>query len=169
MELNFKQHLPVAFSDDSRVWIYQSNRMFSPGEIQEIDVMLTDFVQNWQSHGAPVKGFAKIFYKQFIIVMADETLVGVGGCSTDSSVRVMKAIEEKFSVDLFDRQSLSFLVGEKVLQIHLDQLNAAMAENLITEDSLYFDNTVLSKKQLEESWITPLKQSWLKKKLQLTN
>ena len=32
---------------------------------------------------------------RFIIIMADESRVQVGGCSTDSSVRLVTAIESK--------------------------------------------------------------------------
>ncbi len=48
---------------------------------------------SWNSHGDPVKGYANLFFGQFIILMADETASMVSGCSTDSSVRLIKAIE----------------------------------------------------------------------------
>jgi len=38
----------------------------------------------------PVKGAAYLFFGQFIILMADERVSGISGCSTDSSVRLIK-------------------------------------------------------------------------------
>lgn len=165
MDLNFQQHLPADFHDSSRVWIYQSSRMFLISEALEMEEMLQEFVQNWNSHGDPVKGYANLFFGRFIIFIADETAAGVSGCSTDSSVRVIKAIETTFKVDMFNRQSLAFIVKDKIEQIPLSQLSYAFENNFINEDSLYFNNTVLTKKQLVENWIIPVKQSWLMKQL----
>ena len=166
MDLDFQQHLPEDFNDDSKVWIYQSSRMFFISEALEMEEMLQQFVQKWDSHGAPVKGFANLFFGRFIIIMADETSTGVSGCSTDSSVRLIKSIEEKFKVDMFNRQTLAFVVKDKIEPIPLSQLSYAFDNKLIDEDTLYFNNTVLSKKQLLENWITPVKNSWLIKQLQ---
>jgi len=166
MDLNFQQHLPEDFNDNSRVWIYQSSRLFFISEALEMEAMLKEFVQQWHSHGIPVKGYANLFFGRFIIVIADETATGVSGCSTDSSVRLIKAIEEKFNVELFNRQLLAFVVKDKIEQVPLSQLSYAFENKFINEDTLYFNNTVLTKKQLIESWITPVKNSWLQKQLE---
>ena len=166
MDLNFQQHLPADFNDNSRLWIYQSSRMFFINEALEMEDMLQEFVQSWNSHGIPVKGYANLFFGRFIVVMADETATGVSGCSTDSSVKLIKAIEEKFKVDMFNRQSLAFVVKEKIEQVPLSQFSYAFENKFIDEETLYFNNTVLTKKQLTENWITPVKNSWLMKQLQ---
>ncbi len=165
MELVFQQHIPSHFSPSSRVWIYQSSRLFFLSEVFEIEKMLSDFVTEWKSHGKPVQGYANLFFGTFIVFMADETATGVSGCSTDSSVKVIKEMEKRFKVDLFNRQSLAFMVKEKVQQIHLSQLPYALDNHFIGPDTLYFNNTVLTKKELEEKWIIPLKNSWLSRKL----
>ena len=127
--------------------------------------MLQEFIQNWNSHGTPVKGYANLFFGRFLIFMADETATGVSGCSTDSSVRLVKEIEARFKVDMFNRQSLAFIVKDKIEQIPLSQLSYAFENKFINEDSLYFNNTILIKKQLTENWIIPIKDSWLMKQL----
>ena len=165
MNLDFKQHLPSDFHDNSRVWIYQSNRLFFISEALEMEDMLQEFVSTWKSHGADVKGYANLFFGQFIIVMADETASGVSGCSTDSSVRLMKSIEKKFNVQLFERQNLAFIVKDKIELLPLSQLNYAVENKFINGDTLYFNNTVLSKKELLDQWIIPVKNSWLRGKL----
>ena len=112
MNLEFQTHVPENFNDNSRVWIYQSSRLFLISEALEMEDMLNDFAANWKSHGAAVKGFANLFFGQFIVLMADETATGVSGCSTDSSVHLIKSIEEKYKVQLFDRQTLAFIVKD---------------------------------------------------------
>ena len=165
MDLNFQQHPPENFHDESRVWIYQCSRMFFISEALEMEDMLKEFISNWDSHGVPVKGFANLFFGRFIIIMADETATGVSGCSTDKSVRLIKSIEDKFKVDMFNRQSLAFVVKNKIELVPLSQLTYAFENKFLDEETLYFNNTVLTKKQLEENWITPIKNSWLSKQL----
>src|ERR1700712_4940093 len=103
MNIDFKEQIPADFSGDSRVWIYQSSRLFFLSEALQIEEILEQFVSGWKSHGTTVKGYANLFFGQFIILMADESVAGVSGCSTDSSVHVIKEIERLFKVDLFDR------------------------------------------------------------------
>jgi hypothetical protein len=165
MTIDLKEHLPAGFDDNSRVWIYQSSRMFTLGEAFEIEKMLADFVDSWQTHGTPVKGYANLFFGQFIVLMADETGAGVSGCSTDSSVRVVKMIEQRFNVKMFDRLNLAFLIKDKVQLLPLSQLQYGLDNNFVTPDTIYFNNTVLTKKELLENWLLPIKKSWLAKKI----
>lgn len=168
MNLNYSEHLPADFIDDSKIWIYQSSRMFLISEALAMEEMLNNFVAGWKSHGAPVKGYANLFFGQFIILMADESATAVGGCSTDSSVHVIRAIEQQFKVDMFNRQNLAFVVKDKIQLLPLNQLNYAIENKFIDADTLYFDNTVLTKKELIDRWIVPLKNSWLAKRIQVT-
>jgi hypothetical protein len=165
MDFDIREHIPTAFDDNSRVWIYQSSRLFLMSEAFAIEDILNDFTANWKSHGAVVKGWANLFFGQFIVLMADETQSGVSGCSTDSSVHVIKQIEQQFKVDMFNRQNLAFYIKDKVQLLPLSQLSYAAENNFINGDTLYFNNTVLTKKELLEKWIVPVKNSWLAKKL----
>jgi hypothetical protein len=169
MNTNIAEHIPEDFNDNSKVWIYQSSRLFLMSEAFEMEGMLNNFVANWKSHGAPVKGFANLFFGQFIVLMADETQRGVSGCSTDSSARLIKEIEKRFSVDLFNRQNLAFVIKDKVQLLPLPQLNYAAENGFINADTLYFNNTVLTKKELLQKWMVPVGESWLAKKLFLKN
>jgi len=161
MDLNYQQHIPTDFSDNSKVWIYQSSRLFTMSEAFDIEDILTDFIANWKSHGAAVKGYANLFFGQFIILMADETAATVGGCSTDSSVHAIQAIEKKCKVDLFNRQSLAFIRHDKLQLLPLNQLNYAYENKFIEEDTLYFNNLIATKKMLLTEWLVPIKNSWL--------
>jgi hypothetical protein len=162
---SFRNEIPADFNDASRVWIYQSSRLFFISEALQIEEMMEAFVQSWKSHGAPVKGYANILFGQFIVIMADETATSVGGCSTDSSVRLIKEIEQHFNVQLFDRQTLAFFVKEKIQLLPISQLNYAASNEFINTNTLYFNNIVLTKKELLENWIIPIKESWLSKRI----
>lgn len=165
MNLAYASLLPTHFSPHSRVWIYQSSRLFSLEEALAVEELLNKFIKIWESHGAPVKGAALLLFGQFIILMADETRVGVGGCSTDSSVHMIKDLEQEFKVSLFDRSQLALVMHEKIQLLPLSQFSYALENGFIHPDTLYFDNTVANKEALETKWIIPVKESWLSRKL----
>lgn len=167
MNLEYKYLLEGNFHPKSRVWVYQSSRLFSLGEALEIEELLKEFTARWQSHGTPVKGAAYLFFGQFIILMADETATGVSGCSTDSSVRLIKDIEQRFSVNMFDRTTLAFVIKDKIQLLPLSQVIYAFDNGFLNGDTLYFNNLVQTKEELENNWIIPIKQSWLRKRFDL--
>lgn len=168
MNLEYKSLLDSSFDPQSRVWIYQSIRIFSISEALDIEETLQAFAEQWKSHGTPVKGAAYLFFGQFIILMADETATGVSGCSTDSSVRLIKEIEQQYGVNMFDRTTLSFIIKDKIQQLPLAQLPYAFQNGFLDADSLYFNNTVQTKEELENKWIIPVKESWLAKKMSMS-
>jgi len=161
MNTPYKELLPGDFAGNSRVWIYQCHRLFTLSEALQIEEMLEVFVRDWKSHGTPVKGYGNLFYGQFIVLMADETASGVSGCSTDGSVRLIREIAELFQVDLFDRLGLAFFIREKVQIVPMAQLPYALENGFVNAETLYFNNTVQTKEELEEKWIIAVKDSWL--------
>ena len=167
MKLDYKSLIDQNLHADSRVWIYQANRIFSLDEALAIEVILNDFAEQWKSHGVPVKGAAYLFFGQFIILIADETATGVSGCSTDSSVRMIKDIEKQFGVNLFDRTTLAFVVEDKVQLLPMTQLQYAVDNGFISGNTSYFNNLVNTKEELESRWILPLKDSWIAARITL--
>jgi hypothetical protein len=97
--------------------------------------------------------------------MADESATGVSGCSTDSSVRLIKQIESLFKVDMFNRQQLAFVVKDKIEILPMAQVAYAVENGFLTPETLYFNNLVATKKEWLTNWLLPLKQSWLASRL----
>lgn len=162
-----KNIVPADFADDSRIWVYQSSRAFIDREEQEINEQLEQFYTQWNSHGTPVKGWAKLLFKQFIVMMADETATGVSGCSTDSSVRVIKSIERQYEVNMFDRMMLTFLVDGKAQMLPVNQVQYALDKEYIDHNTPLFNNLVNTKNDLMNNWLIPLKESWLASRVNL--
>lgn len=160
-----KQYIPAEFADHARVWVYQSTRPFNEQQVMEIDEQLHQFTSQWNAHGAPVKGWGKCLFGRFIVLMADETDVAVSGCSTDSSVRVIKSIEKQYDCNLFDRLSITFLVKEKAEVLPIGQVQYAIEKGYINENTLLFNNLVSNKQEILENWLLPLKDSWLAPRL----
>jgi hypothetical protein len=167
MQNQLKDLIPQEFADNARVWIYQSSRAFIEKEANEVNEQLEHFYTQWEAHGAPVKGWAKLLFRQFIVIMADETDVEVSGCSTDSSVRVVKSIERQYEVNFFDRMMITFLVKDKAEMLPFNQVQYAIDKGYINKDTLVFNNIATDKKELLSKWLVPLNESWLAGRVEL--
>ena len=99
--------------------------------------------------------------------MADESLVQVSGCSTDSSVRVIKSIERQYDVNLFDRLSITFLVKNQPEVLPMGQVQYAIDKGYINGETLLFNNLVATKGDMLRNWLQPLQYSWMKDRVQL--
>jgi hypothetical protein len=150
-------------SDNSKVWIYQSNRPFTKGEVEKLRPILTKFADQWVSHNLQLKAFADVFNDQFVVLMVDETQAGASGCSIDSSVHFVKQIENAFKVNLFDRMTFTYQDDDKVITAPRDEFARLYQSGVINDDTLVFDTLVKTKKEFQESMVKPLGQSWHKR------
>jgi hypothetical protein len=157
----WKDIIPQGFSPQSRVWIYQASRKLTIQEALFTDNKVSEFAEQWKSHGAPVKAFGTVLLGQFILLLADENSSTVSGCSTDGMVRMVQSLEAALKISLFDRQLLAFFVAEKVELLPMIQMPAAIESGLISADTLYFNNTVDTLQKLIDQWILPIRRSWL--------
>lgn len=167
MNLEFKHLLPESFSPQSRVWVYQCNRPLFLSEALDMEPLIEAFCNAWQSHGAQVAAYGNLFFGRFLVLMADESSAQVSGCSTDSSVRFVKELEQRFKVSFFDRTSLAFFIKDNIQVLPMNQLGYALDNQFLNGDTLFFNNVVQTKAELENGWIIPLKNSWLAKRLKL--
>lgn len=168
MNFEYQHLLPPHFPPNSRVWIYQSNRLFRMSEALDIEDALAKFCDQWKSHGAEVTAYGNLFFGQFLVLIADERAAGVSGCSTDSSVRFVKELGERFAVDFFGRTNLAFIIKEQLQVLPMNQLAYAFENGFITAETPFFNNTITTKAELESNWIIPVKDSWLAQRLKIT-
>ena len=146
--------------DNSRVWIYQSNRPFQGEELNKIGEQISQFVHQWVSHNQALKAFGGLFHNQFVVLMVDESQAGASGCSIDSSVHFIKSLEANFEVNLFDRMNFAFLQNDQVKTAQRTIFSELYQKQEIDDNTLVFNNLVKNKTEFESSWIVPLKDSW---------
>ena len=158
MNFEYAHLIPQDFHPNSKVWIYQSNRLFSIGEALDIEDLLNGFVDTWKSHAAPVKGYANLLFGQFVVLIADETNTTVGGCSTDTSVHMIQQIEQTFKVDMFNRQNLAFVIEDKIETLPLAQLKYGFENGFLSTNTLYFNNLVVDSCGRKTNLTTRLQQ-----------
>ena len=149
-------------SDAARVWIYQANRPLSDGETAGIEKALAQTIADWNAHGQPLLGSAKVIYNRFVVIAADETANQPSGCSIDASTRWIKQIGEQADIDFFDR-SVAFVGKNGIETVSVSEAKAAVLSQKIMPNTLTFNNLVKTKAELLQNWETPAVESWLKR------
>lgn len=151
-------------SPDSRVWIYQASRALNENEVQQAQVIIKDFVENWKAHGNELMAGFNIQKNQFIVIALDESFASASGCSIDSCVRAIKELGGMHSVDYLDR-SLTAVANEdgSVSLYAFNQLKGLVENGTIKPDSLIYDNTVQKLSDLDSKWLVPAGESWMKR------
>jgi len=152
-----------AMPDNSKVWIYQSNRPFTEEELIKLQPILAQFANQWVSHNRQLKSFGQVFHNQFVVLMVDETQAGASGCSIDSSVHFMKKIEDDFQVNLFDRMRFTFKDGDQIKTASRDEFSKLYAAGTINDETMVFDTLVKTKKDFQEALTKRLGESWHKR------
>ena len=147
-------------SENSRVWIYQSDRPFTKEEEQAIKKILNDFTTEWQAHGHALAALAEIYHHQFIVLSVDEQIAGATGCSIDKSVHLMKEVETKFNINLFDRFRMAYKSGEDIINCSREEFEEQIKKGIVDGQTLVFNNLISRRKELETSWNIPLADSW---------
>lgn len=153
------QHFP----DHARVWVYQSNRPFTPDEIESLNRQLGNFARQWVSHNQLLKAGAQVVFDRFVVLMVDEGQLGAGGCSIDRSVAFLKDLQAQYGMDLFDRMLFSYLDGEKITTLSRDAFSKAYRDGTIHDATVVFDPLISDKLSFDRAFAKPLSESWMKR------
>ncbi len=149
--------------NNSRVWIYQSDREFTQKEIEFISGKAEEFINSWTRHGDNLKGSFTIKYNQFLVLAVDESFNNVSGCSIDSSVRFIQQLENELQLDLMNKMNITFKDGDTINLVKLSDFQKFAKEKKITQETVVFNNMVNTKQDFENNWEVPVKQSWHKR------
>lgn len=147
----------------TRVWIFQADRPLTNEQLKIAEAKLRGLTDVWAVHGTPLQTSYSIRFNQFIVLAADESHQNTSGCSIDSSVRVLKEIEDLADIDLFDRNLVAFRSGDKVSLVPLKDVKQYFQDGILNAQTLTFNNLVETKGALETNWLVPAAGTWLKR------
>ena len=154
-------HVPFEdLPEDSKIWIYPSNRKFSDDEMTEIDQDIKTFVENWSAHGTGLEASYLLKYNRFIIFAVNQDVQQATGCSIDSSVAFIQSLEQKYGVDLLDKMNVTFKNGEHIAHKSLLDFKRMAKEKAVTANTIVFNNLVNSIEDFNENWEVPAGESW---------
>jgi hypothetical protein len=149
--------------DDSRVWIYQSNRDFTDLDIKIIKNKTTFFIDNWKAHGNDLQASYLIKERRFLVIAVNEKFNPIGGCSIDYSLQLVNDISNTINLDLLDRLSVNYRSENKIKSISLKDLKNKIKNRSFSPETIIFNTTVKTKKELSTDFELKISSSWLSK------
>ena len=150
-------------SDNSRIWIYQSNRDFVSEEIEIINVKTINFLNNWKAHGKELETSFSIIHNRFLIIAVNEEVNPIGGCSIDYSLHLVKDISQLIDLDLLDRLNVNLILDNKIKSLKLVDLKNKIKDRKISPDTIVYNTMINTKKELFSNFKISLSSSWLSK------
>jgi len=146
--------------DDSRIWVYQSNRKLSDEEVVILIPKIEDFLEQWTAHGSDLEAGFEIKYNRFIVLGLNQANASASGCSIDASVRFIQSLEQEFDVDLLDKMNVTFYNGEFIAHKSLIDFRKMAKARSVSSNTIVFNNLVNTKAEYLENWEVPAKESW---------
>jgi len=146
--------------EESKVWIYQSNRKFTDEEFAAIETDLKTFVENWAAHGTGLEASFELKYNRFIILAVNQENQIATGCSIDASVQFIQNLEQKYEVDLLDKMNVTFKLGQHIAHKPLIEFKKMAKDKAVSGNTIVFNNLVNNIAEYNESWEVPAEDSW---------
>jgi len=146
--------------DHARVWIYPASRIFTETEKEEISEILAQFLNQWSTHGSPLKTAFTLPYDRFIVVGLDEEVQGASGCSIDASVHLIQQLEQKFNLTLLDKMNVCYRDNDQIHYTALKDFRKLAKTPKVNLATIVFNNLVVDKAEYESIWEVPAYDSW---------
>ena len=149
------------FHPSSKIWIYTLNPELNEEQLSGISAELSSFCKDWTAHNRELRSFFSIFENRILLIGVDEHLNPASGCSIDKSVHLLEDIEQKYSIEIFNRMLFSYIDSNKLITLNRNEFEKAIAENLINTNTLVVNNLALTLNDWNENGVIPLSKSWM--------
>ncbi len=136
--------------DDAQMWVCGFDQNIIPEVLAQMASDLGSFVTSWTSHDEPVTGAAAIVEDRFAL-LAGHCDAGIGGCSIDGSVAVIRSFADKYGLDGFNRDLVFYRGDDNSVQaVTRSQFQRGVEDGTIGPATVVFDLTLTSLRALRE-------------------
>ena len=147
-------------SDESKLWIYQSNLPFKDELINSLEKKISQFLSSWTSHGSELNSAFTIKYNFFLFIALDENNSNATGCSIDKLMSFIKMLEKEYGLRLLDRFDISYRKGSDIIIDRLNDFKKKVLTKEVNENTIVFNNLIKFKKDMTQNWELCAKDSW---------
>ncbi|MBK6397681.1 MAG: ABC transporter ATPase [Bacteroidetes bacterium] len=151
-----------ALSENSRIWIYQSDRELTSEEQSNLRSELEKFVSEWTAHNVALSGSFEVLHDRFIVIMIDESKTSASGCSIDKCFNFLKKMESQMNVNFMNRLLLAYKDQDAIKLLPKNKFEELLKAGQLTEETIVFNNLIEKKSELKTKWQIPVKESWHK-------
>ena len=150
---------------NERIWIYTLSNKLTNEQLVDFKNRCQTFVTGWTAHDVSLDASFELYQNRLLIFKVNEEKYNASGCSIDKQVRFVKELEQAFSIELLNRLLVAYENNNQVEVVKSAQIKELLSANIISANTLVFDNTITEYKQLETNWKQPLHHTWLQKYL----
>ena len=148
-----------------RIWIYTISKLLTEDQLTELKNRCHNFVSTWTAHEVSLDASFELYKNRLLIFKVNEANYNASGCSIDKQVRLVKELEQAFSVELLNRLLVAYESNEEVVIVKQSEIASLLQNGTISENTLVFDNTISQSTDLTGNWKRPLKETYLSKYL----
>jgi hypothetical protein len=148
-----------------RIWIYTISKLLTEEQLTQLKNRCQSFVSTWTAHEVSLDASFELYKNRLLIFKVNEANYNASGCSIDKQVRLVKELEQEFSIELLNRLLVAYETNEEVAVVKASDITALINNGSITENTLVFDNTITQSTELAANWKRPLKDTYLSRYL----
>ena len=146
--------------NEARIWLYQSDQKFDDEQVAKIEKDLSTFLTGWTAHGSNLKAGFEVKYHRFIIIGLDQSEASASGCSIDSQVRFIIALQQELGVDLLDKMNVTYYQNDRIHHKALLDFKQMVKDGAVGKNTIVFNNLVANVGEYKTNWEIPAIESW---------
>jgi len=147
-------------SDLHKIWVFQSSCQFSDFQLNWIEFKLQNFLSQWQTHGSNLVGKYEIIENQFIKIKVDDSINSASGCSIDSMTKIIKEIDQEFSLQLLNRTLIAYNEDLEIKILPLNEFKSKIKS--LNPATIIYNLSVTNENEFNDSFKQKLNDSWMK-------
>ena len=148
-----------------KIWIYTLSKQLSAEQETELATRCQNFVSSWTAHEVSLDASYELYKHRLLIFKVDEANYNASGCSIDKQLRLVKELEQEFSLELLNRLLVAYETNDQINVAKNNRIAELLENGIITANTLVFDNTITDAEDLKTNWKKPLSQTYLAKYL----
>ncbi len=150
---------------NERVWIYTISKPLSTSELNQLKQLCQQFTGSWTAHDVSLDASFEIYKERLLIFKVNEATYNASGCSIDKQLRFVKELEATFGIELLNRLLVAYEKEDGIEVIKQSAIPGLLDTQVLTEQTIVFNNTISTSQELLSGWRIPLNRSWLQKYL----
>lgn len=148
-----------------KLWIYTLSKKLTEEQEMDLKNRCQNFVSGWTAHDTSLDASFELYKHRLLIFKVDETKYAASGCSIDKQLRLVKELEQVFSVELLNRLLVAYNDIDSIKVAKASDIKELLINGTISKDTLVYDNTITNSDELTTLWQKPLSETYLAKYL----
>jgi hypothetical protein len=142
-------------SNEAHVWIFGISPALDAPESEAVLRQVDAFLDNWASHGTPIRAARDLREGSFLVIAADERYEK-SGCSIDRMFGTLKSLERELNVQILDSNRIFLRESGSVKVVPRQAFRDAA-----TPETHVFDTTAERLGDIRTgTWERPARDSW---------